>query len=103
MRLISLPGCLQSVHKWSYYHPRHLDMNCSDSCEVQQERALLAGILLVDSCLCETEKVRHIDSEERCLLSREGLATMQIIIFYWGQSGVQVMFEIGRASCRERV
>ena len=31
----------------------------------QQERALLAGIVLVDSCLCETEKVRHIDGEER--------------------------------------
>ena len=29
-----------------------------------EERALLAGILLIDSCLCETEKVRHIDGEE---------------------------------------
>ena len=31
--------------------------------------------------------------KEICLLSREGLDTMQIIIFYWGQSGVQVMFD----------
>ena len=69
MQLISLPRCLQSVHKWSYCHLRHLDMNCSDRCGVQQERALLAGILLVDSCLCETEKVRHIDGEERHLIA----------------------------------
>ena len=44
-------------------------MNCSDRCGVQQERALLAGIVLVDSCLCETEKVRRIDGEERSLFA----------------------------------
>ena len=69
MRLTSLAHCLKSVHKWSYYLPHHLDMNCSDRCGVQLERALSAGIVLFDFCLFKTEKVRDIDGEERNLLA----------------------------------